>query len=232
MTPQDPSNPKPPLHNFSLPYNLKWGHQRTLKCIKLTTPNHHHHQSTTAAATTNALHNGNTHDHQIHQKVSSFVEENVNVNVNLNLNLNSNANPNGTNGNGTNDESCSKPWNLRTRRAACKAPLKIEDKRNVFYSNNNNDGGVINSPRRRSLEIDSPRRNSCVVNVNEKLKFSVSLSKNEIEQDFFQIARIRPPRRPKKRPRIVQKYLDSVFPGLWLSEITPDSYKVPDVPES
>ncbi|KAJ0763741.1 hypothetical protein HanPI659440_Chr08g0284421 [Helianthus annuus] len=36
------------------------------------------------------------------------------------------------------------------------------------------------------------------------------------------------PRKPKKRPRFVQKQLDTLFPGLWLSEITADLYKVPD----
>ncbi|KAJ6983870.1 hypothetical protein NC653_026630 [Populus alba x Populus x berolinensis] len=34
--------------------------------------------------------------------------------------------------------------------------------------------------------------------------------------------------RPKKRPRIVQKQMDALFPGLWLSEVTVDNYKVPE----
>ncbi|EEC71303.1 hypothetical protein OsI_03328 [Oryza sativa Indica Group] len=58
----------------------------------------------------------------------------------------------------------------------------------------------------------------------------------------------RPRRRPRKRPRVVQRQLDrennttndpannntsnclvqSLFPGLWLTEITADAYKVPD----
>ncbi|KAF2298708.1 hypothetical protein GH714_025624 [Hevea brasiliensis] len=124
-----------------------------------------------------------------------------------------------------NDDS-TRPWNLRTRRAACKAPLRMDEKRN------------IDSPK-KILEIDSPRRNDTSLikrqsmePLKDRVKFSVPLSKEEIEQDFMEIARIRPPRRPKKRPRMVQKYLDSIFPGLWLTEVTPDSYKVPEVPES
>ena len=41
-----------------------------------------------------------------------------------------------------------------------------------------------------------------------RAKFSVSLSREEVERDFLAVAGIRPPRRPKKRPRIVQKQLD------------------------
>ncbi|CAA0839810.1 Protein of unknown function (DUF1639 [Striga hermonthica] len=33
---------------------------------------------------------------------------------------------------------------------------------------------------------------------------------------------------PKKRPRTVQKQLDTLFPGLWLTEVTADMYKVPE----
>ena len=46
---------------------------------------------------------------------------------------------------------------------------------------------------------------------NEKLKFSVSLLKAEIEEDYSIIIGKRPPRRPKKRPRIVQKKLNVSF---------------------
>ncbi|XP_020082645.1 homeobox protein B-H1-like [Ananas comosus] len=36
------------------------------------------------------------------------------------------------------------------------------------------------------------------------------------------------PRRDPEAPRIVQRRLDSLFPGLWLSEVSVDLYKVPD----
>lgn len=94
-----------------------------------------------------------------------------------------------------------KPWNLRTRRAACKAPHQTNQ-------DNNN---------KRKMD--------------ERPKFSVSLSKDEVQQDFRALLGTRPPRRPKKRPKIVQNNLDTLFPGLWLTEVTVESYKVPDVPE-
>ncbi|KAK7269783.1 hypothetical protein RIF29_22519 [Crotalaria pallida] len=127
-----------------------------------------------------------------------------------------------------------RPWNLRTRRSACpEKALKIEEKKLNYSSsplrtnNNNNNvsvvvGGVVTKP---------PKLRGTTEKV-EKVKFSVPLTRKEIEEDFMELLGHRPPRRPKKRPRIVQKQLDAIFPGLWLSEITADSYKVPEAPET
>ncbi|XP_047169166.1 uncharacterized protein LOC124837749 [Vigna umbellata] len=103
----------------------------------------------------------------------------------------------------------SKPWNLRTRRAACKAP---------HHTNQLN-----------SLTQEMKKKKT--TKIEEKTKFSVSLTKEEVEHDFWALLGTRPPRRPKKRPRIIQKNLDTLFPGLWLSEVTAESYEVPEVPE-
>ncbi|WZZ63959.1 hypothetical protein YC2023_075329 [Brassica napus] len=85
-----------------------------------------------------------------------------------------------------------RPWNLRTRRAACsepgdESPAKIE----IGVRR-----GVVNG---EEMEKD------------EKLKFSVSLMKKEIEEDFSNMIGKRLPRRPKKRPRTVQKKLNVSF---------------------
>ncbi|KAG0495086.1 hypothetical protein HPP92_006080 [Vanilla planifolia] len=90
------------------------------------------------------------------------------------------------------------PWTLRTRRA---------------------------SQRLAATERVLPTR-SADVEKKAPQKFSVSLSKEEIDEDVFALTGSRPRRRPKKRPRIVQRQLDAIFPGLWLSEITPESYRV------
>ncbi|KAL0326984.1 UNVERIFIED_CONTAM: hypothetical protein Sangu_1776400 [Sesamum angustifolium] len=93
-----------------------------------------------------------------------------------------------------------RPWNLRTRRAACGSKI---------------------------LRLDVPRPNSAAVTAykppmhrsegsgmaasgekRERAKFSVPLSKRDIEEDFFAMVGHRPPRRPKKRAKIVQKQLD------------------------
>ncbi|XP_057508181.1 uncharacterized protein LOC130791085 [Actinidia eriantha] len=113
-----------------------------------------------------------------------------------------------------------RPWNLRTRRAACKAPdggggggaksSRIEERKSNF------------SPLRSATK--SPR----LCEERERAKFSISISRREIEEDFWAMAGHRPHRRPKKRPKIVQKQLDSLFPGVWLTEVTADDYKVAD----
>ncbi|KAL6188007.1 hypothetical protein ACLB2K_039402 [Fragaria x ananassa] len=128
-----------------------------------------------------------------------------------------------------------RPWNLRTRRAACKAPigggggskgLRIEE-RKVNYSplmSEGNNGGK--SPRLVRGASGSG------LEKKERPKFSLTLSKKEIDEDFMQILGHRAPRRPKKRPRAVQKQLDALFPGMWLTEVSADSYKVPEFPEN
>ncbi|KAI3720055.1 hypothetical protein L6452_20963 [Arctium lappa] len=69
-----------------------------------------------------------------------------------------------------------------------------------------------------------PKRN--LEKKEEKVRFSIALSRKEIEEDFIAMIGKKPPRKPKKRPKIIQNELDAVFPGLWLSEVHPDRYKV------
>ncbi|KAM5567760.1 hypothetical protein ABKV19_015696 [Rosa sericea] len=131
-----------------------------------------------------------------------------------------------------------RPWNLRTRRAACKAPigggggkgLKIEERKTNYspLRSEGNNGGksprLVRGASGSGLEKkDGPK---------ERPKFSLTLSKKEIDEDFIQMLGHRPPRRPKKRPRAVQKQLDALFPGMWLTEVSADSYKVPEFPEN
>jgi hypothetical protein len=126
-----------------------------------------------------------------------------------------------------------RPWNLRTRRAACKAPKGHSGGGSgVGYG-----GGTKSSqfdflkpnltPRLRFVGSSSQSGEK-----KERAKFSVLLSRQEIEQDFWMITGNKLPRRPKKRPKNIQKDLDMVFPGLWLTEINADIYKVPDAPET
>ncbi|XP_050374436.1 uncharacterized protein LOC126791973 [Argentina anserina] len=133
-----------------------------------------------------------------------------------------------------------RPWNLRKRRAECKAPigggggkgLRIEERKTAAnYSplrSEGNNGGksprMVRGASGSGLEKkDRPK---------ERPKFSPTLSKKEIEEDFIQMLGHRPPRRPKKRPRAVQKQLDALFPGMWLTEVSADLYKVPEFPEN
>ncbi|KAH1074122.1 hypothetical protein J1N35_026450 [Gossypium stocksii] len=122
-----------------------------------------------------------------------------------------------------------RPWNLRTRRAACKAPVDGEVTNNNYSSPMRNE--VFQSSRVRDK---GPPAASAAASDKKRPrpKFSVPLSKKEIEEDFMAMAGHRPPRRPKKRARNVQKQLDYLFPGLWLTEVTADAYKVPELAEN
>ncbi|XP_075518551.1 uncharacterized protein LOC142552675 [Primulina tabacum] len=133
-----------------------------------------------------------------------------------------------------------RPWSLRTRRAACKTtPL------NGFSSGRNGCGGFARSDcgGGKALTVDASMPISGFSPVSaaatdksplprsggekkDREKFSVALSKRAIEEDFLTMVNHRPPRRPKKRAKFIQKQLDTLFPGLWLTEVTADMYKV------
>lgn len=110
---------------------------------------------------------------------------------------------------GEDESAAARPWNLRTRRAACKAP---QDERNPELGSSSTKAVMKKKEKNRTALF-------------------VSLSKEELEEDFAVLVG-RLPRRPKKRPRAVQRQMDALFPGLLLTEITLDSYKVDDVPEA
>ncbi|MED6184996.1 hypothetical protein PIB30_052805 [Stylosanthes scabra] len=226
------------LHNFSMPC-LKWGHQRFLRCVKVPSPDpdpDHDHD----------------HDHHhLHHRRSSLPNspflasnkrkatptgdiDNIDaVRQKLIVDLKDAADKlkvsifeEGTVANTTpNNHHSARPWNLRTRRAACKSPPPTtttahrEDQqyRNLDSVPEDMVVGVAKDTTKKTMD--------------EKPKFCVSLSKAEIEQDFLALVGTRPPRRPKKRPRNLQRQLDTLFPGLWLSEVSAESYKVPEVPE-
>lgn len=139
-----------------------------------------------------------------------------------------------------------RPWNLRTRRAACREPTTTT---NGFVSCSaagappsiglTSDGMKPNSSLSplRAESNKSPRLRSGVLAAavtsptsqkKEMVKFSVSLARREIEEDFLILANRKPARRPRKRDKYVQRDLDTLFPGLGLTEITADNYKVPE----
>ncbi|KAG2625949.1 predicted GPI-anchored protein 58 [Panicum virgatum] len=97
-----------------------------------------------------------------------------------------------------------RPWNLRTRRSATVAPLASRS-----------EGACKAAAAHQPLASPPAKRG-----------FSASLTKEEIAEDFAAIRGTRPPRRPKKRPRAVQRQLDMLYPGLSLADVNLDSYKI------
>ncbi|GMJ01197.1 hypothetical protein like AT3G60410 [Hibiscus trionum] len=123
------------------------------------------------------------------------------------------------------EEFVPKTWNLRPRKPITKPQ-------------NQNGGGpkiVASAHENKAQRPESSRpRNATEPKEAEKKakrqKFSISLTREEIDDDIFAMTGSKASRRPKKRPKNVQKQLDCLFPGMWLSSVTPDCYKVPDPP--
>lgn len=110
-----------------------------------------------------------------------------------------------------------RPWNLRTRRAGSRARTRIERHLSVSPPH---PPAVAERRTVRLRSEDSERR--------DRPKFSITLTREEIDEDIYAVTGARARRRPKKRPRVIQKQLDALFPGSWLSEITAETYRVPE----
>ncbi|XP_059444904.1 uncharacterized protein LOC132176654 [Corylus avellana] len=124
-----------------------------------------------------------------------------------------------------------KPWNLRPRKAVQRSGMmEIRAERAVgavmaipgVQLQQQSENAQPKSLRLRGIATESQS--------TEKRKFWVALSKEEIEEDIFVMTGSRPARRPRKRPKNVQKQLDNVFPGMWLVGTTADSYRIAEAP--
>ncbi|RCV26749.1 hypothetical protein SEVIR_5G274501v4 [Setaria viridis] len=81
---------------------------------------------------------------------------------------------------------------------------------------------------------DSPLTANGAVAAGEKLgaerfelpRIYISLSRKEKEDDFLAMKGTKLPQRPKKRAKNVDKTLQFVFPGMWLSDLTKGRYEV------
>lgn len=118
--------------------------------------------------------------------------------------------------NGFEDFVEAKTWNFRPRK-----PLR--------KLSNGNNGARHESKGEIRQQLDVSTKTHQVKKEN-KQKFSILLTHEEIENDIFLMTGGRPSRRPRKRAKTVQKQLDNLLPGSWLSAVTPDCYKVHDPP--
>ncbi|KAL5748436.1 hypothetical protein ACOSP7_025477 [Xanthoceras sorbifolium] len=125
------------------------------------------------------------------------------------------------------EETAAKPWNLRPRKAA-----KNADAREALVDSTGVMDGHYEKQKPKSMRLREmvESRGNNHVEKKEKNKFWLALSRDEIEEDVFIMTGSRPARRPRKRPKNVQKQLDAVFPGLWLVGATVDAYRVTDSP--
>ncbi|OIW11946.1 hypothetical protein TanjilG_02153 [Lupinus angustifolius] len=172
------------LHNFNLPC-LKWGSQKFLKCVNVTLENHQSQPSSSSTDPRSSRIKSKSNQPHIN-KIQSFPTKKLKV---------SKFEDTGDDGGAVN----ARPWNLRTRRAACKAPQSKtphEEKCKFF------DVGIASSL------VKEDKKKKKMMNETKRAEFRVYLSKEEVEHDFMALVGTKPPRRPKKRPRIVQRELD------------------------
>ncbi|KAD2393528.1 hypothetical protein E3N88_40505 [Mikania micrantha] len=223
-----------PLHNFDLPW-LKWGNQKLLRCMKVDSNGdvsviERNQSSESGAGGGGVIGTKHGEIEATREKLMFDFQMEVGKMKEAILGERLVDPPPAT---ATYNPPADRPWNLRTRRAACKAPRSPTNGVNC-------NGEVLKpnfSPARNECKFPKLRPMSSVSGATtsgektQRPKFSVSISRCELEEDFMAMAGRRLPRKPKKRSRIVQKQLDTLFPGLWLSEITADLYKVPDEAE-
>ncbi|KAA8522196.1 hypothetical protein F0562_012869 [Nyssa sinensis] len=111
------------------------------------------------------------------------------------------------------EESVAKPWNLRPRKAVSKVTIEIGGvPKNGELQETSPAAATIpgvlqteNLPKSLRLRGFAEGQGS---EKKEKRKFWISLSREEIEEDVYAMTGSKPARRPKKRPKNVQKQLD------------------------
>lgn len=122
------------------------------------------------------------------------------------------------------EESAPKTWNLRPRKPIHKS-LNLNG--GPFRAS----GSVMQETKSQSTHMNvnnKPENNESnpAQKKEKRHRISIALSREEIDEDVYAMTGSKAARRPKKRIKAVQKQLDTLFPGLWLASITPDSYKV------
>ncbi|KAF8412950.1 hypothetical protein HHK36_000922 [Tetracentron sinense] len=119
-----------------------------------------------------------------------------------------------------------KPWNLRMKRSVYKETNEIAGmtKNGESQENLQSLPKTENLPKSLRLRGLAEAQNA---GKRDKRRFSISLSREEIEEDIFVMTGSKASRRPRKRAKIIQKQLDKGFPGLCLDGLSLDSFKVP-----
>ncbi|XP_040995121.1 uncharacterized protein LOC121241434 [Juglans microcarpa x Juglans regia] len=120
-----------------------------------------------------------------------------------------------------------KPWNLRPRKPS---PKSLHGD-GVGVASRAGGAPAQETKTQHPVRASARARKGTNSKVSEEIpRLSIALSKEEIEEDILLLTGSKPARRPNKRAKTVQKQLDSVFPGLGLSSITPESYNVSVAP--
>ncbi|KAL6845284.1 hypothetical protein ACP4OV_024779 [Aristida adscensionis] len=108
----------------------------------------------------------------------------------------------------------------KAHKSAMDAILHMESKKSHHHHYSHydspltgNGGGVAGGEKLGVERLELPR-------------IYISLSRKEKEDDFLAMKGTKLPQRPKKRAKNVDKTLQYVFPGMWLSDLTKGRYEV------
>ncbi|KAL6125828.1 hypothetical protein ACLB2K_073879 [Fragaria x ananassa] len=111
------------------------------------------------------------------------------------------------------EEVVTKTWNLRPRNPCKPVRNPSRDATGAAWAQNNRKPGVGRSRPARVPQSKKPPEPS--------MEISLTLTKEEIEEDFLRMTGKKPARRPKMRLKNVQKQLDILTPGqLYLDDIS------------
>ncbi|CAK9185018.1 unnamed protein product [Ilex paraguariensis] len=134
---------------------------------------------------------------------------------------------------GEGEDLVAKPWNLRPRKTATKVAAEEIGTASLNNGKLPEPGSAVLAIPAfteahkvpKSLRLRGFVEGQCSEK-KEKRKFWISLSREEIEEDVYALTGGKPSRRPKKRPKNVQKVVDNAFPGFYLVGVSADSYRV------
>lgn len=196
-----PKRPKP-LHNFNLPF-LKWGAQRHLRCSNASIKDGAG-PSTSGDRRSSRPNSNESSGSEKRILVGNGEEEGIAaVREKLMHDLKNDADRIKDTillREEQEETETLKSWKHRTRQILSKPPVNNSDHaKRDFPSPAKFDGGV---------NVASRLRRNINSNKTERQKFSVQLSRKEIDEDFMAMVGRQPRQRPTKRPKVVQKQLN------------------------
>ncbi|XP_022744653.1 uncharacterized protein LOC111295429 isoform X2 [Durio zibethinus] len=98
----------------------------------------------------------------------------------------------------------------------------LPEKEDRYYTTGGSAVGLVGENGKVALDSNNGDNNKGLV----WPKLYITLSHKEKEEDFMAMKGCKPPQRPKKRAKIIQRILLLVSPGAWLSDMCQQRYEI------